>query len=29
LTELIERHEQWVTEHGNEDSSDSEEEEER
>ncbi|ORX65108.1 Pkinase-domain-containing protein [Anaeromyces robustus] len=29
LTELIERHEQWVNEHGNEDSSDSSEEEAR
>jgi serine/threonine protein kinase len=28
LTELIERHEQWVSEHGNEDSSDSSEEDE-
>jgi len=28
LTELIERHEQWVNEHGNEDSSDSDEDEE-
>lgn len=28
LTELIERHEQWISEHGNEDSSDSSEEEE-
>ncbi|ORX43232.1 hypothetical protein BCR36DRAFT_586725 [Piromyces finnis] len=28
LTELIERHEQWISEHGNEDSSDSEEDEE-
>jgi len=27
LTELIERHEQWISEHGNEDSSESEEEE--
>jgi len=27
LTELIERHEQWISEHGNEDSSDSSEEE--
>jgi len=28
LTELIERHEQWISEHGNEESSESEEEEE-